>query len=38
MTIKTWTVIPGDRALKSALAKADSVGDQPPTVTDYQKG
>ena len=37
MTIKTWTVIPGDRALKSALAKADIVNDQTPSVTDYQK-
>ena len=37
MTIKTWTVIPGDRALRSALAKADIVNDQTPSVTDYQK-
>ena len=37
MTTKTWTVIPGDRALRSALAKADSIDNQPPTVTDYHK-
>lgn len=37
MTTKNWTVIPGDRALRSALARADSIDNQPPTVTDYQK-
>jgi FkbM family methyltransferase len=37
MTIKNWTVIPGDSALKSALAKADIINNQLPTVTDYQK-
>jgi len=37
MTTKNWTVLPGDRALKSALAKADIINDQLPTVTDYQK-
>ena len=37
MTTKNWTVIPGDRALRSALARADSIDNQLPTVTDYQK-
>jgi len=37
MNIKDWTIIPGDRALRSALAKADIVNDQTPSVTDYQK-
>jgi FkbM family methyltransferase len=37
MNIEDWHVVPGDRALKSALAKADSVDDQPPSVTNYQK-
>ena len=37
MTTKNWTVIPGDCALRSALARADSIDNQPPTVTDYQK-
>ena len=38
MKIEDWTVIPGDRALQSALARADSINNQPPTVTDYQRG
>jgi FkbM family methyltransferase len=37
MNINDWIVVPGDRALRSALAKADSIDNQPPTVTDYQK-
>ena len=37
MNINNWEIIPGDRALRSALAKADTINDQPPTVTDYQK-
>ena len=37
MNIEDWTVVPGDRALRSALAKADIINNQPPTVTDYQK-
>ena len=36
--IDEWETIPGDRALRSALAKADSIDDQPPTVLYYQKG
>jgi FkbM family methyltransferase len=35
--INEWETIPGDRALGIALAKADSINDQTPTVTDYQK-
>jgi len=35
--IDEWETIPGDRALRSALAKADSINNQPPTVIDYQK-
>jgi len=38
MNIEDWNVVPGDRALKSALARADSINNQPLTVTDYQKG
>ena len=37
MNIEDWTVVPGDKALRSALARADSIDNQPPTVTDYQK-
>jgi FkbM family methyltransferase len=37
MNINDWEIVPGDRALRSALAKADSINNQPPTVTDYQK-
>jgi FkbM family methyltransferase len=37
MNINNWEIVPGDRALRSALAKADIINDQPPTVTDYQK-
>jgi len=37
MNISDWEIVPGDRALRSALAKADSINNQPPTVTDYQK-
>jgi FkbM family methyltransferase len=37
MNITDWEIVPGDRALRSALAKADRINDQPPTVTDYQK-
>ena len=38
MKIEDWIVVPGDRALKFALARADSIDNQPPTVTDYQRG
>jgi FkbM family methyltransferase len=38
MNIEDWTVVVGDRALKSALAKTDVVNGQPPTITNYQKG
>ena len=38
MKIEDWIVVPGDRALKFALARADSIDTQPPTVTDYQRG
>lgn len=38
MNIEDWSVVSGDRALRSALAKADSIDNQVPTVTDYQKG
>jgi FkbM family methyltransferase len=37
MNIQDWVVVPGDRALRSALAKADVINDQPLSVTDYQK-
>jgi FkbM family methyltransferase len=37
MNIEDWTVVRGDKALRSALAKADVINDQPPSVTDYQK-
>ena len=37
MNIEDWIIVPGDKALKSALAKADSIDNQPPTVTNYQK-
>jgi FkbM family methyltransferase len=37
MNINDWEIVPGDRALRAALAKADSINDQPSTVTDYQK-
>ena len=35
MNLEEWVTLPGDRALRSALAKADSVDD--PSVLDYQK-
>lgn len=38
MNIDEWTVVPGDKALRSALAKADVITDQPISVTNYQKG
>jgi FkbM family methyltransferase len=37
MNIEDWNVVPGDRALRSALAKVDRIDNQPPIVTDYQK-
>ena len=37
MNINNWEIVPGDRALKSALAKADIINDQSPSVTNYQK-
>jgi FkbM family methyltransferase len=37
MNINNWEIVPGDRALRSALAKADIINDQPPSVTNYQK-
>lgn len=37
MDIEDWVIVPGDKALRSALAKADIVNDQTPSVTDYQK-
>jgi len=37
MNIQDWTVVPGDRALRSALAKADVINNQLPSVTNYQK-
>ena len=37
MNINDWEIVPGDRALRSALAKADIIDDQPPSVTNYQK-
>ena len=37
MNINDWEIVPGDRALRSALAKADIIDDQTPSVTDYQK-
>jgi hypothetical protein len=37
MNLEEWIVVPGDRALRSALGKADSIDNQPPTVVDYQK-
>ncbi len=36
--INEWETIPGDRALYSALAKADTIDNKPPTIIDYQKG
>jgi len=35
MNLEEWITLPGDKALRSALAKADSVDN--PTVLDYQK-
>ncbi len=35
MKLEEWITLPGDKALRSALAKADSVDN--PTVLDYQK-
>lgn len=37
MNIEDWVIVPGDKALRSALAKADSIDNQSPSVTDYQK-
>jgi len=37
MTLDDWIIVPGDKALRSALAKADVINDQPLSVTDYQK-
>ena len=37
MNINDWEIVPGDRALRSALAKADIIHDQLPSVTNYQK-
>jgi FkbM family methyltransferase len=37
MNVEDWVIVPGDRALRSALAKADIIDDQLPAVTDYQK-
>ena len=37
MNINDWEIVPGDRALRSAFAKADIIDDQPPSVTNYQK-
>lgn len=37
MNIEDWSVVSGDRALKSALAKADISIDRAPSVLDYQK-
>lgn len=37
MDIEDWVIVPGDKALRSALAKADMINDQTPSVTDYQK-
>lgn len=37
MDIEDWVIVPGDKALRSALAKADIINDQTPSVTDYQK-
>jgi FkbM family methyltransferase len=37
MNINDWEIVPGDRALRSALAKADIIDNQPPSVTNYQK-
>lgn len=36
--VDEWETIPGDRALQSAVAKADKVDGRLPVVTDYQKG
>lgn len=38
MNIEDWSVVSGDRALRSALAKADTIPDRPSTILDYQKG
>jgi FkbM family methyltransferase len=35
--IDEWETIPGDRALKLVLTKANSINDQLSSVTDYQK-
>ena len=37
MNIEDWIIVPGDKALRSALAKADSIDNQSPSITDYQK-
>ena len=37
MDINDWEIIPGDKAIRSALAKADTVPGRPSTVLDYQK-
>jgi hypothetical protein len=35
MKLEEWITVPGDRALRSALSRADSVDN--PSVLDYQK-
>jgi FkbM family methyltransferase len=35
--INEWVTVPGDRALQSAVAKADKVDGRLPVITDYQK-
>jgi len=37
MNIDDWEIIPGDKAIRAALAKADTVPGRPSTVLDYQK-
>ena len=37
MKIEDWIVVPGDKAIRAAFAKADIIDDQPPSVTNYQK-
>ncbi len=37
MNIEDWEVVPGDRAIRAALKKADIVDGRPTTVIDYQK-
>ena len=38
MNINDWEIVPGDRALRSAFAKADIIDDQPPLAVELLLG